>query len=347
MLRTCKHFIIFLIIYINAKLKLYNKTSEDVLFLIGTPIHGNLGDQAIAYSERLFLDRTSSRTIIEIPSPYALEFIGPWHHLIGSSEILVHGGGFMGSLWPKEDALIRAVLKEFVMNTVIILPQTVFFSGANADEEIIEYQALLDNCKNVTLCVREQFSYEVVSKKLKFSRVKLIPDMVTYLTPQDLAITPLSQKVNTTKQLALLCLRKDKEKSKDMRLLDLAKNKLKAYRIRYTDTVISRKVYPWARKKLISKKIREFQDANIIITDRLHGMVFGALSGVPTLVLSNNNYKILGVYKWISNNSYVIFADSSDKLETFFDTKIITRIGSYQNRQLVNKFEELSKLIGG
>ena len=42
-----------------------------------------------------------------------------------------------------------------------------------------------------------------------------------------------------------------------------------------------------------------------MITDRLHGMVFCAITGTPCIVLSNNHHKVKGTYEWIKHLDYI------------------------------------------
>lgn len=342
-LKNLKHKFVFVFMYLSIKIRIFARGREKVLFLIGTPIHGNLGDQAIALAETNLIKNKLDSNVIEIPSPYALEFLKQWKKIIDTSRILIHGGGFMGSLWPVENALILEVIQSFKSNRVIILPQTVFFQSANMRDEIKEYQVLLKSRPNVTLCVREEFSYHKVVDEYQFPNVVLIPDMVTYLESDDFKLTERSE--HPTK--ALVCLRKDIEKIKDSSLTNFTTSLLTNFQVEYTDTVIQKKVYPRARKKEISEKLQQFKDAEFVVTDRLHGMVFSAIVGTPCLVLPNNNYKIIGVYQWIANNRYIVFADSKDKVSHFFDDHSYERKGLYDNSSLNSGFDELVKLIGG
>ena len=51
----------------------------------------------------------------------------------------------------------------------------------------------------------------------------------------------------------------------------------------------------------IKKKIVEFSSCKIIVTDRLHGMIFSLIAGVPCVAIDNKNHKVSGVYKTIES----------------------------------------------
>lgn len=62
--------------------------------------------------------------------------------------------------------------------------------------------------------------------------------------------------------------------------------------------------------KLLSNKIQQFAEAQLVITDRLHGMILCILSGTPCLVLPNSNHKIRQTYlNWLKDHPRVIFVE--------------------------------------
>lgn len=302
-LKKVKRHIIFIIIYLKALIiKLIKR--KKIYFLLGVPWHGNMGDQAIVFSERIFLKKVSNKTVIEIPSQYLMWYFQAFKKLINNHDILVHGGGFIGSLWPEEDKMIRKVLEQFPSNNIIVLPQTLYFT--EEDRKIIDiYRELVDNCSNIKICVREKYSYEFALQN-GINNVLLVPDMVTYITKDDLGITT---PITRIKNKIIFCLRSDKEKNVSDQSIEKIKKYLKNKNIYYIDTFENRTVYPVNRKRNLRKKLLEFSDSEAVITDRLHGMVFAAIMNTPCMVLTNCNYKIKGVYEWISNNSFIHFVD--------------------------------------
>lgn len=67
----------------------------------------------------------------------------------------------------------------------------------------------------------------------------------------------------------------------------------------------------------MTKLLNHISEMELLITDRLHGMIFGFITGTPTIALSNNNPKIRESYKWIESCPYVSFiADVRDLPET-------------------------------
>lgn len=284
---------------------------KKTVILLGTPLHGNLGDQAIAYSEYVFFQRLGYQTV-EVPSPYVSKNIKLWKLLIGSRRVYVHGGGFIGVLWPKEHEMLLQILHVFSGNEIIILPQTIDF-GDN-DRLLEEFNSALKKCKNVVICAREKISYQKYYNKLIPAKMLLIPDMVLFLEP-------LQFKIKKDSNKAVFCMRTDKEKMisnddiKDF-IHNLCSLNLDIEVIQ-TDTVQNVFVHPAKRKKLVENKIEEFAKANLLITDRLHGMVFGYLAGVPVAVLSNINHKVSGIYDWIKENTKIRMINSTKEFGNF------------------------------
>jgi exopolysaccharide biosynthesis predicted pyruvyltransferase EpsI len=57
------------------------------------------------------------------------------------------------------------------------------------------------------------------------------------------------------------------------------------------------------RQQYIMNILYDFSECNLIITDRLLGMIFSVLSNVPCCVIDNLNHKVSGVFKTIQGCS--------------------------------------------
>lgn len=341
LLKKWKHTFIFNIFYWNAKKKL---KLDNAIFLIGTPLHGNIGDQAITMAEYKFLEQhlKSNKNIIEIPSKYISMNIDKWKDIIGDNTIMIHGGGFIGSLWPEEYNMIKEVIETFHKNYIIILPQTIYYN--KMCKEIEEFNTLMGKCNNISLCVREEISYEFALKYLPNSNPVLIPDMVTYLNSEMINIS-----YTTKREGILLCLRNDIEKNIDDSDYNSIMSAITKYfdknEIIHTDTYINKSIYPYMREKIVKEKILEFSRAKVIITDRLHGMVLAALANTPCIVLSNCNHKVRGVYNWISRNNYIRYIENTNDFEKYVREALESKNNRYCNKFALEKFDALDRLI--
>lgn len=274
--------------------------------LLDTPIHGNIGDHAIALAEHQILNEQHIK-YAELPA----SIIGSKEWLLAlltpsSKQILIHGGGFMGCLWPWEEYRFRRILKAFSRQHVTVFPQTVTF-----DLETEEGRAFFEESKaiycahpHLTVFVREQKSYDFMKKYMPEVKTILVPDVVTVLESHI--------KAGKRKGI-LLCMRNDLEKTCSdeiqQSILEALHNQYPEEEVAFTDTVIDHGVSMKKREEEVNNKLMEFANAKLVITDRLHGMVLAAITGTPCIALTNSNGKVKGVYQWIQSNSYVRYLD--------------------------------------
>lgn len=339
-MKHLKDFIKYRLFFFSIVVKVFwGCRRKKIAVLIGTPIHGNLGDQAIAYSEYIFFQKLGYRTV-EIPSPYVSKYINLWKILIGSRRVYVHGGGFLGVLWPKEHDMLLQILHVFSENEIIILPQTIDFG--DSDSLLNEFCLTLKRCRYVVICVREKYSYQKYCKKITSAKMLLIPDMALFLEP-------LKVKIKQDNKKAIFCMRSDKEKIISQNdINDLIDNVYKLsphIEIIQTDTVRNIFVKPSKRKKLVEDKIEGFSKANLLITDRLHGMVFGYLAGVPVAVLPNLNHKVIGVYDWIKGNTKIRMIKSSNEFIGFCQGILLEETEDYFYVDFKTEYQPLIEIV--
>ena len=116
--------------------------------------------------------------------------------------------------------------------------------------------------------------------------------------------------------------------------------------IKFTDTVVDYNISTKDRKKEVSQKLEEFSKAKLVITDRLHGMVFAYLTATPCIVFSNYNYKVEGVYKWIKEKKCdtIIYETEIDKIKEDIE-KIYNKQNDTKPREDKFDFEKIKKML--
>lgn len=113
------------------------------------------------------------------------------------------------------------------------------------------------------------------------------------------------------KHKALLCFRSDKEsifKGKDEIRTILEKNgwayeEMDIHQMRHISQVDGREI--------LDTIIQKLQSAEVVITDRLHGMVLSATGQVPCIAFDNSTKKISGVYGWFKDCPNVRLGDDT------------------------------------
>ena len=122
--------------------------------LIGEPNHGNIGDAAIAIAEHKFLEEQLGIDIVTLPARFVERHTWTYKKVISEETvILFHGGGFIGTLWPRNLQDLIDCMHLFPNNRIIIMPQTVFFSdddnGEKETYKLLKFQrSNQSNCYN-------------------------------------------------------------------------------------------------------------------------------------------------------------------------------------------------------
>jgi len=321
----------------KVKIKIIKKLKKqaDVRFvLLGSPLHGNLGDQAIVISIIKYLqDKFPLTPIIEIPSYYFNIFTKDFRKYINYKDIiLIPGGGFLGTVWLNEEKFVRNVIKIFNKNKIIIFPQSVIYeNNEKGNKELINSKNIYSEHKNLTIIAREKISYNFLKSNFN-NNILLTPDIVLYMYNKYYTHNTHSRTNNV-----VFCFRKDKEKliSDDkIKYIEkvISKNNLN---IIHTDTVVNHNIFPNTREQEVLKILDLFSNSKLVITDRLHGMIFSIITHTPCIVLNNNNHKIIGVYDWIKSLKSIRMLEEENEI-----TELINEL---LDNNFENNFIEIDK----
>ena len=286
--------------HINLKSKIRN--SNDYILLIGTPLFDNLGDHLIAIKENEWLkDHYPEKKVIEIPTPVFFRYEKfLFQNVKDDIEVFITGGGWMGDIWPDDEKKMQRMIKCFCNNRIIVFPQTVFYELKNdSDRDILRCaKETYLCCKSLTLCFRDVQSFDFAINNFSGVNVdiKLLPDMALYNVEQD----------NTQKEKKLgICLRRDREKNRTMELENIVhKWAIDNNYICFNYSTITKVYIPiWIRTYLVNRLINKLRFAEIIVTDRLHGVIMAYWAGCKCIAIDNKTHKVAGVYnKWLYKN---------------------------------------------
>lgn len=309
------------------------------ILLAGVPYHGNIGDSAIYCAERKFIkDNFKDYEFHHISEQGLFRCIDKIAKYYNEEDIIfLHGGGNMGNVYIWHEEIRRKAIKVFKNNKIIIFPQTIYFE--NNEQGKIEAQKtkeVYNSHKNLTLIAREEKSYEIMKEYFPNNNIILTPDIVTYLDKTE---------PRQPRKGALLVLRNDKEIILDQSNTKKIHNIIEKnyYPITYTDTHLRYDKAEVYNKRIdtLESKLNEFKKAEIVITDRLHGMIFSAITSTPCIALGNFNHKIESSAKWFKNFNYIKYADNIEQVE-----KYIVELKKLDNIKYDNSFaNELFKQI--
>lgn len=281
------------------------------IFLVLTPEHGNLGDHAIAQAEKEFLAELGI-SYIEITGKRLEELQQKkLLHVMNGRPIFINGGGSLGTLWFRVEQLTRNIVLDNPKSPIILFPSTIYYENTEwGKEEEEKSVAIYNSHPKCLFFARERVSFEIMSKL--YNNVSITPDMVLRLNRSNLG---------TSRNGCILCLRKDREKTRSDSIETKIRAVAKAY---YGDNVIDRdmivdhQIPVLQRDQELEQQYEAFRQAELVITDRLHGMIFAAITGTPCIVIDSKSPKIRGCYQWIKELGYIKFCEDPNKIEEVF-----------------------------
>ncbi|WP_051671498.1 polysaccharide pyruvyl transferase family protein [Oribacterium sp. P6A1] len=270
--------------------KLFRAEREGAFILFNSPDYGNLGDQAIAYSERVFFSRLfPDKEFIEIScTQYIKECLQIKKAVRNDDVILLTGGGYMGSIWLWLEDMVINILEQFPDNRVVIMPQTIFFEDDQfGHSERYMFEEAVIRHGNVHIFARDVSTYEYLKKSsIDDSCFELANDMAMALDIKSNALEKNQGKV-------LICLRKDEESvNYDRTKLIEEIEKIFGNETVEFSTVVEENVFLDDRERYLSDLWSQMSKAELIITDRLHASIFSCLLSIPCFALSNSTGKV-------------------------------------------------------
>lgn len=281
--------------------------------LFGIPEYGNMGDIAISYAETEFIkDNFKQYDVLEILEDDIKGRIEEIKKIISDEDIIFgQGGGNLGDEYVSFEETRRLIINAFPNNKIILMPQTIYFSNTeNGKRELEKSKQAYNNHKYLTIIAREEISDEIMKKEFNKANVILAPDIVMYLDKTN---------VNIKRSGATLFLRNDAEKiltEEDSKKINEVVSKHYT-KVLYTDTHIGNdiKITKDLREKMLEPKWQEARKSELVITDRLHGMIFAAITSTPCIAFGNYNHKIKSSFKWLENFNYIKYIEDVEQLE--------------------------------
>lgn len=312
--------------FINIILPKLDDKSKAVL--IGTPVHCNIGDHLIAEQGLKYLEGFEFEKVVEI-TEFAYELFPSIIKITHNDVIFINGGGWMGEDYEDEE-VIEDIVSRYPHNYIIILPQTIHISDNNI-KCINRMSRILNSSNRLIITLREKNSYDICCNLLQ------IPTERLFLLP-DMGLLHNFEKNNCTNHLALFSMRDDVERI-DNSLIDELRCLLieQGYSINNTSTVVNRplKNIPVKKRSLfLNNKIKEFADARLIVTDRLHSMILAIISGTKCIAFDNTTHKVKGVAElWLRDCPSLLFYDKTmldlNLIQSFIESERCSYLHDY------------------
>lgn len=318
-----------------------NSKNKKNIYVLMEPEHDNIGDHGIAWSQQIFLhDNFKEYNKFFITENQFNNYFKYIKRIIKKNDyIFIIGGGNLGNQYIHHENSRRKIIDTFINNKIISFPQTIYFTDDDQGRlELQKSMEIYSKHKNLTIIAREEMSFNIMKKYFKNNNVILTPDIVLYLNNVEPRLNRLG---------ALMCFRNDDETILSKNVKKNIENIVKKYFdvIKVTDMRYGKEILRKDRKNVLDNKFEQFKQVELVITDRLHGMIFAAITGTPCIAISNYNHKIKETYKWIKHLDYIKFINDVDEIEE--SIKLLINIGNceYDNQCFIDLYKQIINIV--
>lgn len=303
-----------------------------VFYLFFAACGTNMGDHAIVKAETEFIRKIIGEraSLIEILTRQSESAIRVLRKYIRKQDVIVlSGGGYLGDEYIEAYAPMCKLLKCFSKNQILIFPQTIFFHSKKNEQY---FMRLCKRCNNLYIYLREQKSKDIFDQY--GITAELVPDIVLSIAP----MSHLQYNGNI-----LLCLRKDIEKALTMEQEVFIYDILTQFgKVIVTDTVYPH-IFPLTdRNERLQEMWKEFCSCSLVITDRIHGMIFSYITNTPCIAIGNYNHKVESEYKWLAKSENIFFVKDLSTL-----TKVIPALYEKKsdNAAFIHEFDRVAEKV--
>lgn len=254
--------------------------------------------------------------------------------------IFINGGGNIGNEYLEPEERRRQIIELFPENLIYSLPQTVYFNTKkpNYEIELANSQCVYNRHKNLHVFVRDICSFEFMKSHFECD-VVLTPDMVLYSE----FISPEIERENKI----VINLRREFEAKIGQNHRDYIFDVAGKYAEStvYIDNLKEYFVPVEKRKEEILKHMSEIKEAGLVITDRLHGMIFSVITQTPCIVIDNYNGKVSNFYNtWLKDIDYVCLVKRVKEIERLIPVMYKCKC-TYNGEVFKKIFEDLAHSI--
>ena len=308
--------------------------SDRRVFFLDTPSYGNLGDQAIAFAMRKFvgdvLPQFGQVEIAEDALPQSIRWVE--QNIRPRDIICLTGGGNMGTMYRHYECVRRYVIKHFPDHPIVVFPQTIDY-GADfvSRRELHRASRIYGAHPQLVLCARDEHSYQVMKDNFPHNKVLFCPDIVLSLDYPHIA--------DERGDSVGICLRSDRECA--------ISADFSAYlHAKYPDGTALSTMRPVEggigsdnRQQVVEQVLRDFACNRLVVTDRLHGVIFSYITHTPCIALPNSNGKVEQVCRYLSSSGRVVFCRTKEEVESSAFSS------PHSSDTLKDRFSELSEVL--
>lgn len=298
--------------------------SQSLLPLIGpkciladAPYYDNIGDILIWQGIHDFL-KDNSRKCLHQHSMWTFDYPA----LPTDVTILLTGGGNFGDLWRVFQDFRLNVIGSYPHNPIVMFPQSVWYDDKNL---LAKDAGAMAQHKNLTLCARDRYTYDIFRTHFPANNIMLIPDMAFCISENHLS----PYRNQSVKGRSLYFKRTDKElcnstvifndQFSDIRDWPSMEHKMARFELFRIARGIRRRLpgrhlrhicgnaidliaRPAIRTAMLNTGCRFLAPYEHVTTTRLHAMILSILLHKPVSYIDNTTGKLSAFAKtWLSD----------------------------------------------
>lgn len=323
--------------------RLYVKGRKKAIILFNSPDYANLGDHAIALAEKNFFEKQFPEfDFIEIAcTQYEKESVKIKGAIQKEDVLLITGGGNSGDFYLRIQDIFSQIIQEYRENKIIVGPQTMFFVGdAYSETEKKNMKSIYESHPHLFLTAREHQTAELYDVLFDrgIKRIE-IPDIAFLLK--------FNAGENVRRQGALVCLRQDRERCTEVTQQEII-NILEICNLKASDysTLSDTQVMLDNRIEKVQAALKIIAGAQVVVTDRLHCMIFCVITDTPCVVFNNKTGKVFEMIKWIEECGKVIRCEKLDDCKGAVQKVMAADVSNERTlAKLQTIFDEYAKLL--
>lgn len=293
--------------------KRYDKTLKNTkkIFVLICADYANMGDIAVTFFQIKFLKNNfpEYKIVPQLISDIYKDMKRMKKIVNKDDVITMTGGGNNGCLYPGIEWCRMFVIQNFKDNPIVSFPQSIALSGGITGTRILrKMKNIYGSHDHLVLCARESSTYKIYNDVFRNNHALLIPDIVFYDTDNRGAVQ------QGKKDNILICRRNDTECKISNEFWSLVVDICKKYgTVTFQDTVLNKSYYDFVdQRKDLNDMINRYREAGMVVTDRLHGMIFSYITGTPCIVFPSATDKICRSYDWIKECNFIFLLEHED-----------------------------------
>ena len=288
------------------------KSKRKIIYALTPPPYlKNVGDHAQVIAIRIWLDKHFPELpVIEMDKDQGNDLLPALQWLVQPQDIFfLHSGGNLGDRGKWSESRRRLIISKFPKNEIVSLPQTIYFSDTTTGRiEREKTRQIYATHPNLTIMGRDPRSGQLAAELFPKAKTFCMPDFV-------LSLPAKKSETQNNPPKVLLCLRLDDES-----ILDSEQRKEIAksipYQCTYFDTTLDQPIEVNHREAILEQTLDLFLAADIVVTDRYHGLIFTVLCQKPCVVLRTVDHKLTSAIHWFNEVPSVVFANSLDEISS-------------------------------